>query len=634
MPRMVNSTALALWLIAALGSPALAADEATDFSGKPDELRAAIAKAAAHPPDPGQTLATARTRLADSLDELDRTLSASDAENERGWRQWLDVPALRAELAKTDVNAAALKSLERRYYQNQPGLELPVLVAVRQRLGEFLTAWEYASADAPHELFRRRLKELEQCQARLAREASDADAQRAGLTAAWLAPLGEEGRAVASAMRALHGQANGNLQVSRQFINHLMAQDIQEQTFISDIILGTQTSGLAYTQGRVSFDLVPNRERGTLEVCLEGQTACPDNVAQRGRVAVHSSAQTVIRARKQVHISDLGLTLAPAVAACTTSLQIDDVEAQSRIIERVAWRRASQLLPQAEQAASQRAQTEASGKLDERASAALGGANNFFCEKFRAPLIRIGALPASLQFWTESSHLRLSLVQRSDTQLATATAAPSLPSEYDLAGCAHESLVNNFCESALGGATIADRDWMELMNLLTGAAPRHLWVHDRAERWSVAFARQRPVLVRFAEDRIGLTFRLESVTRGASRSELPVEIEARFVPQITVDGPAFRRDGDVQVRFERETNSPEERQARSLLEAKFAAVLPAELHLNGLVPPAGGSLGKLRQLELAEFRSTGGWLTLGYKLGGADLGELDSRQALDDRTAR
>jgi hypothetical protein len=30
--------------------------------------------------------------------------------------------------------------------------------------------------------------------------------------------------------------------------------------------------------------------------------------------------------------------------------------------------------------------------------------------------------------------------------------------------------------------------------------------------------------------------------------------------------------------------------------------------------PTGGSLGKLRQLELVEFRSSGGWLAVGYQL--------------------
>jgi hypothetical protein len=393
-----------------------------------------------------------------------------------------------------------------------------------------------------------------------------------------------------------------------------LAQDVQERNLISDIVLGSYTQGVAYTQGKVSFDTVPNPERGTLEVRLEGLTACPDTVAQRRRVSVYSSAQTVIRANKQVQISDLGFMLAPAVASCATAVQISDVEARSRIVERISWRRANQLVPQAEQAASQRAGAEASFKLDQQADAALGGMNDMFCQKIRAPLLRVGALPEVFRFWTDRDFLRLSLAQHNDAQLAAASTAPLLSSDYDLGGCAHESLVANFCESLLGGATASDQAWLDMMNVLTGTSPRALWVHDRAERWSVTFARQRPVEMDFADDRIGITLRLARVTRAQRQIDHPVEIEATFTPIITADGPAFVREGELAVRFASHVDPAEEATLRTFLARKFGAVFPAELHLSGLVPPTGGSLGKLRQLELVEFRSSGGWLALGYQL--------------------
>lgn len=587
----------------------------------PQALADALSRAAARPADPQAALATARSRLRAHIDQLDQFLSRSTPEERQQWFAFLGVPTIRDELAKPQADVTALREIQRRYFQNQSGLELPAIVAVRSSLNDLLTAADYAAAESPAEQYRQKLAELEESLARLDANPTDDAALRVGQVVAWLAPLSDEGSALATAVRTRYCRSNGTAQVSQRFINLMLAQAVAEQRFVRDVILGSQTTGFAQTQAQVLFGTVPDQGRGTLEVRLEGRTDCPANVAQRGRISIFSSAQTSIRASKQVHISDLGLALVPATAACATSVQISDVEAGSRLIQRLALRRAGQLAPQAEQAASRKAEAEASGKLDQEADAALGQMNKFFIEQFRAPLIRRGALPAQLSFFTDEQHLRLVMAQYNSVQLGASTAPPQLPAEIDLGGTIHESLVCNLCETLLKGVAIEDEAWRELLNLLTGSSPRHLWVHDRAERWSVTMARQRPVVVQFAEKRMVLTFRFDRVTRGGRHHDAPLEIEARFIPQITADGPAFLREGDVQIRIA-EGNSPGHEELRTFLARKFGAVLPLELHLSGLVPPAGASLGKLRQLELTELTSDRGWLTIGYRL---DSGRIASR---------
>ncbi len=102
------------------------------------------------------------------------------------------------------------------------------------------------------------------------------------------------------------------------------------------------------------------------------------------------------------------------------------------------------------------------------------------------------------------------------------------------------------------------------------------------------------------------------MTRGIRRHEAPVTIEARFLPVITADGPAFTREGDLQIRIDGSSHADEE--LEKFLARKFGAVMPPQLHLSGLVPPAGASLGKLRQLHLVELQSERGWLSIGYTL--------------------
>jgi hypothetical protein len=475
-------------------------------------------------------------------------------------------------------------------------------------------AEEYAAAPSPTDEYRRRLDELRQTLARLDDQPQMSDVRQAGRQIAWLQWLSPEGAAVARAVRARHCRQNVAGQVSGRLVNTMLAQRVDERHFLTDVILGTYTAGPAFTSGRVSFAVVPRGDQAALDVQLAGLTVCPANVAQRRRVTIHSTASTTTSASKRVHLSELGLELLPAVAWCSTSAKIRGVEASSRLVERLAWRRATRLLPDAEQAASRHAEAHASARLDERADAALGGINDLYLRQIRAPLIRQDALPPLLKFWTDQQHLRLALSQHNDRQLAPAGPVPQFPESHDLALAVHESMIENFSESMLGGATINDKAWLDMMDLLTGSQPRALWVHDRAVPWSVTFARERPIAARFQGDRLGLALRLVSVRRGTDELRVPVTVVVRLIPLRTQEGPAVAREGDLEIRFLGELPDEESASWRDFLTQKFGAVFPPELHFDGLVPPAGGTLGRLRILSLVEFGCSDGWARLAYQL--------------------
>ena len=604
------SKVLSLWISigVAIATVLSAFAEGPSPSGDADPLLASIQRLAQRPTDPARAVDAARERLLASIGQLEQFLAGGGSGIASRWSQWLRVSALKAEIASGEPDIGALRSIEERFYQNQLGLELPVFVAVRRELRAFLAASAYATADLPQELYHQRLAELSECLARLAAQPAETDANRAGSILAWLESVNADSAALARDARERLCRTNGLAQVSGRLANVLLRRNVQERNYIAETVLGSFTRGIAITQGQLLLGTVPSQEQGTLEIRLRGQVTCPANVADRRRISVLSSAYTSLDAKKQVSIDEQGLHLSRAAASCATNLEIQDIEARSRILERVAWRRAGRLAPEAEGLASQRAESEAASKLDQQADASLGGINDMFCQKFRAPLIRLDALPAKMQFWTDQSHLRLSLSQHNELQLAAAGPPPSLPSSYDLAGCVHESMINNLCEALLGERTIQDEAWLEMMHLLTRTPPRALWVHDRAERWAVKLAKQRPVIARFEQDR------LIEVRQGERVFKQSIEIEARFIPQITRDGPALVRDGDLVVRFTDQVGTENEASLRAFLVRRFGAVFPPELSFSGLIPPAGGSLGKLRLLQTAEFRSATGWLTLGYEL--------------------
>jgi hypothetical protein len=585
----------------------------------PEPLLQAIEQLKDRPVDPTVAVEEARERLLSSIQNLEKFLAGGgkpDAKSEtlERWSQWLGLPALKQQLAGPAQDLNALRSIEERLYQNHTGLELPVFLNVRRDLRAYLVAQEYATSASPDQLFHQRVSELAQCISRLNVQPNESDAHQVGKLLVWLESLNDEGASLAQSARHNFCHTNAVAQASGRLANVLMERNVSERNYIAEVVLGSFTQGVAIVQGHVLFGTIPNQERGTLEIRLQGGVSCPSNVADRRRLSVYTSSYTTINATKQIFIDDQGLRLAPAAANCATSVEIRDIDARSRILERLSWRRANQMAPEAESLASRKAESEAASKLNREADASLGNINNIFCQKIRAPLIRFDALPEKMQFWTDARHLRISLSQHNELQLAAASAPPSLQDAYDLGGSVHESMINNLAESLLGGRTIQDETWLEIMHLITGTPPRALWVHDRAERWAATFSKERPLIARFENDRLGFTLRFSHLRKGAQEFRQTMEVEARFIPQITRDGPALARDGDMAVRLIEKEDDPNAVVLRGFLTRKFGAVFAPELHFYGVTPPAGGSLGKLRLLAPVEFRGAGGWLTLAYQL--------------------
>src|SRR5205085_11070109 len=105
-------------------------------------------------------------------------------------------------------------------------------------------------------------------------------------------------------------------------------------------------------------------------------------------------------------------------------------------------------------------------------------------------------------------------------------------------------------EAALGGRSLEDQTWLEMMHLILGSPPRALWVHDRAERWSVRFAKQQPIVIRFDNDRLELSLNVIEIKRGSKTYRQPTQIEAKFDLKITREGPTLFRDGNLALRVE------------------------------------------------------------------------------------
>jgi hypothetical protein len=577
-------------------------------------IEAALQRAADRPPDPHATLAATRERLGGSLRRLAQFLKSAGGDVYHGWDQTLALSVLANELSRQDADRSVLHAAEQRFHQNHAGLELPQFLHVRRDIRSYLAALEYAASEDPSMLYQERISELQYKLTRLDVNFDAADCHRAGTLVAWLEALSGEGAAAARAIRSKYCRVNAVGIASDRAANLLLERKVAEQNFITDMVMGAYTSGAVYANGHVTVGILPNPRQSTLEIRLNGQASAPAMVARQRNVTVHSSTLTALRVHKQVKFDDQGLSFLPAVASAVTNMQLNDVFAPRRFVERIAWRRASRMVPVAQALASRRAEGESRGKMDAQAASMLGGINSLYRDKIRAPLVRLGGFPLA-RFSSDADRARVELSQWNDRQLAPASPLPKFSDDYALACGAHESMVNNFVENLLGGATTHDEGWAHAVELMTGEVPRPLWVHDRSVRWALTFADQQPWVAYFDNDRIGFHLSLTKVTRGEREIEHPVEVTIQLGPHISERGEPFLiRDGDIEVDIASGLSVEDEADLRKFLVAKIGAAFPAELYFDGFVAPSGGVIGRLRAFEVVEFRSQDGWATLGYEI--------------------
>jgi len=408
---------------------------------------------------------------------------------------------------------------------------------------------------------------------------------------------------------------NGVGHVSLDLINLILERKILEQQTVRDEVAGAMTVADTTTTGRLRAEFIPSRNMGIVEFRMIGAMAAPNATATKGSVRVQMASHTSIDARKRVLITPDGLFPGASQADCDTQTEILDVEANRRVVERLARRRVEKMRPEAQQKTSQQVAQRVEEELDKQANDPLSGANKFYADNLRLPLTKAGGFPRDLRVSTTSSHIQIWLLSQQPGQMAPPARIPRLNAGYDIHVCGHESLVANMAEPLVQGKTFNDKQFLEVMKIMTGTAPRGLWVFDGRDRWNVTFAEKLPIQAQFANGTFRLTYQFQASTCGDDTVEAPILASALYRPEMTSDGVHLIRESTPIVAY---TDSAPDTDARlrvlMQLNKRFTAFFQPEIYFDGLAPPAGGTWAKLKELKLVELNCHEGWFTIGYEL--------------------
>ena len=575
---------------------------------------AAVAQGAraSYVPIPAGRVETTKSELVAALAQLDAMLSRGSEDNLANWLSYLKRDLLDAQLSAADgPDLQVLQQAFQTYFADYEGLELAEFIAARTALRDYMNAVLYTSRPDLQSDYEAQIDALAERLAEVSEESDQAAFVGIGRNLGWLESGGFAGELV-RAVRARYWRSNLYARLSEEFIAAANEQDVDETNQINDTIMGTYITGTAHLTGRLGIDLVPNDERASFDLRLIGQ-AYSNNVGYNGPVTIYSNGVTSVDASKRVHVDIEGMTSEFARAWCTVNSNITCIAARLALVRKIAWRRASGSKAQAERIAGGRAASRVAGRLDDQAATSLADANKSMAAQVRAPLLRRDAFPRSVQFRTSDQHLFITMLQVGAFQMAASSTPPALVGNSDLALRIHESAVANFAETLIGGETLTDENVVQLIEDADMQVPDELKVTPESDPWSITFTAAQPVTAEFNQDEIRVAIRGRRFTRGDQQVSRPIEISAKYKPDITGEQVVLKRIGDVQVEYiNRPRLSAGQVAMKIFFQKKFEAVFETEMAIPHLTLP--GNWKKAGDLGLKQLESHPDWLTLGWLL--------------------
>lgn len=555
-----------------------------------------------------------RQRVRQAAQDLDTYLQGSSLENATAWKAFLKWDVLQQQVADGQTpDAESLNGLVGRFYMGEPGLELPRFTALRDALVGHLRLVQAQSDPEMTSRLAENLRVIEESVPQ-ARQRASAYLVDVAARVGWLEQLGQAPQVVDQVRREF-AYPNLSISASSYAISKGFSEPISEVTPINEMILKTHVRGTAQTQGTVTARLIPNPQMAVVELDLNG-VSHSNTVGRQSPVTVFSRGVTHLHAEKRILIDGVGLTTQPACARCSTDTQICDIRPDARLgaklIEKVAWKQASQQQPLAEQISSRKAEARIASRLDQQVLTRIADTNTRLATKVRQPLEQRNIYPDWVHFSSTHDRLQIAARQASRGQLAAPSAPPSVTPHHVMVQV-HETMFMNTAINAIGGLTITDERARDLVKEVTGEVPAELELKQDEDPWSITFDLQQPVSVDFQDNQVTIAIRGRRFTRGEQVVSQTTQIAATYKIEIVQGRAQLVRQGGVEVSFpgkDGDRLSLAELRNKTFFANKFEAFFKPTMAGEGLKLTQRWA--QLGQMALVHASSQNGWLSLGW----------------------
>ncbi len=416
-----------------------------------------------------------RTELRTTAQQLEQKLGTS-SELAQGWKRYLKWELL--ELHFNDavkVRGESLANLDvvlKRFRSNRPGLEHPAFLETAAALSSYrdMVAWhekvrqvakrsrkKRSLASVELRTYTMQLLGLKKALTQHQEEATVETTRKIAETLGLIETLQQSPQLVA-AMRKRYAQPNLLTSVSEEAIRQLAQRPVQDTQPVRDVILGAQIRGTAVSTGFLTLETFSATDHIEIEAQIAGNIHS-NTTGYKKPVVITSQGNTSFVSTKRLLLSDGQFLLLPACTSANTKNQVCSIHKTGgqfarQLIERIAWKQVKKKKSQSQAIASQHAEQKISKKFNQQIGEAISQARQKYDEKVRAALIRTGMFPQELNFASTDSSIHIEARLASYEQVSTDQAAVELPSNNDFSIQIHETAINNFLPTLLGGLAV------------------------------------------------------------------------------------------------------------------------------------------------------------------------------------
>jgi hypothetical protein len=577
-----------------------------------------------------EQVADARADVQARMRDVERYVRPS-SENGKRWLSYLRWDELQqAMTAEGAPNPRALGVTFQRLNRDENGLDAQVFRRLADSLQQFNNLSQIAQQPDQAQYYNSQLDRLQTQLGEYREDPTDATAVEIGGRIAFLESMNSAPELVA-AVRREFVKPNAFMDISTKLIAE-GADPINRREPVTDCILGTSIRSDAHTTGSVGVATIPSDDRAIIDFISNGYTYST-SVGNNGPAVIRSTSDTNFTATKRVELTDKAFAATGSRSHATTDTHLKSVSKRggglgSRLVSSIGWDRAREKERQAERIAADHAEERIDRRFNEELNDKLRKARNRYEDEYRRPLARRGALPEHIRFSSTKNSVNLEIAQANRSQLGAVGAPPEAPSGHDMSMRLHDSAVNNYTATLLGGATATqnqpDQDlkfdvklpeWMKdaWNNRKTGAAD----LSAPFKPYSLRLRDVRPVSVAFADGKVRVTIHISRLKSG-EETFTNWDVTGTYTPELAGGGIVLRREGDLEMLPAdfKETLTPRQVAERSNLEKELNARsaqgrgFPMTVEFEALKPDE--ALEGAGPLEFNQFNSDGGWLTVAW----------------------
>jgi hypothetical protein len=412
-------------------------------------------------------------------------------------------------------------------------------------------------------------------------------------------------------LRELYGRPNVRLRIGEALVQELVSRNIDEIQPVSDCILGTRITGTAHFVGSAKANLLPANGAVRMQLTVSGR-ANSNNIGRNGPVRIRSQGFAGLCMTRNITVSESGITFDPSYVDVKLNTKINAIEHRSRLVQRIAWRKARESKNEADRIAIERMRQRLRSDFD-RDTQQQASMPADPLAKVRPILQRLELPEPTRELNSTDDAIFLRSVFRRDDQVGSAVSPPPCPTNQHAVLQVHESAVDNALGHLLAGRTVNERE----INQLLADVGRSVSEDSEEEPFEIDFASVRPIVFEARDDVLQIGVRCTRFSQGSRELKRSMIISAQYTATSTQDGRVIlTRTEKVRISFpggRRLTMG--QAGLRRVIEDNFSDVFPETLLEQPLKIPSDFRLEKVRGREFRTQLITAqdGWLTLAVR---------------------